>query len=254
MANKVIICGIDTATLPRATNQELLDLLKLIKQGDETAKEHFIMCNMRLVLSICGRFSHAKANVDDIFQVGTIGLLKAIDNFNLNLGVRFSTYAVPMIIGEIRRFLRDNSSLKVSRGLRDTAYKALSIREDLLKNSNDEPTVEEIALALKLPTYEVACALDAITEPLSIYDPIYNDEEGNFTVLDQIKDPTSEDSWIEKTSLSEALDRLTSREREIINLRYFLGKTQTEISNQIGISQAQVSRLEKNAIKLLKEI
>jgi len=254
MANKVLICGIDTAKLPRATNQELIELLQKIKGGDEDAKEYFIMCNMRLVLSICGRFSTTKANVDDVFQVGTIGLLKAIDNFNLDIGVKFSTYAVPMIIGEIRRFLRDNSTLKVTRSLRDTAYKALTIREQLQKQSNDEPTVEEIAKHLDMPVYEVACALDAISDPISIYDPVYNDDDGNFIVLDQLKDTTNEDTWIEQTALKEAMKTLSKREREIINLRYFVGKTQMEISNEIGISQAQVSRLEKNAIKVLKEV
>lgn len=254
MANKVLICGIDTAKLPRATNQELIELLQKIKGGDEDAKEYFIMCNMRLVLSICGRFSTTKANVDDVFQVGTIGLLKAIDNFNLDIGVKFSTYAVPMIIGEIRRYLRDNSTLKVTRSLRDTAYRALTIREQLQKQSNDEPTVEEIAKQLDMPVYEVACALDAISDPVSIYDPVYNDDDGNFIVLDQLKDPTNEDAWIEQTALKEAMKTLSKREREIINLRYFVGKTQMEISNEIGISQAQVSRLEKNAIKILKEV
>lgn len=254
MANKVSICGIDTSKLPRATNDELINMLKKIKNGDTSEKEHFIMCNMRLVLSICGRFATTSFNVDDVFQVGTIGLLKAIDNFNLDIGVRFSTYAVPMIIGEIRRFLRDSSSLKVTRGLRDIASKALSVREEMLKTTNDEPTVEDIAKALNLPIYDVACALDAISDPVSIYDPVYNDDDGNFTVLDQIKDPTSEDAWIEQTALKEALESLSYREREIINLRYFVGKTQMEISDQIGISQAQVSRLEKNAIKILKEI
>lgn len=254
MANKVLICGIDTSKLPRATNQELIELLQKIKCGDEDAKEYFIMCNIRLVLSICGRFSTTKANIDDVFQVGTIGLLKAIDNFDLKIGVKFSTYAVPMIIGEIRRYLRDNSTLKVTRSLRDTAYKALTIRETLQKQSNDEPTVEEIAKHLDMPVYEVACALDAISDPISIYDPVYNDDDGNFIVLDQLKDPTNEDTWIEQTALKEAMKTLSKREREIINLRYFVGKTQMEISNEIGISQAQVSRLEKNAIKVLKEV
>lgn len=254
MANKVLICGIDTSKLPRVTNDELIELLHKIKNGDDQAKNHFIMCNMRLVLSICGRFSTTKSNVDDVFQVGVIGLLKAIDNFNLDYNVRFSTYAVPMIIGEIRRFLRDNSALKVTRSLRDTAYKALSVREEIQRTTYIEPTVEEIAKKLNLPIYDVACALDAISEPISIYDPVYNDDEGNFTVIDQLKDPISEDNWIEQTALQEALQGLSKREREIINLRYFVGKTQTEISNEIGISQAQVSRLEKNAIKILKEV
>ncbi len=254
MANKVFICGIDTSKLPRATNQEMNELLRKIKNGDQEAKDHFILCNIRLVLSICGRFSTTKANIDDVFQVGTMGLLKSIDNFNLDYNVKFSTYAVPMIIGEIRRYLRDNSALKVTRSIRDTAYRALTAREEIQKETCDEPTVDEIAKKLNLPIQEVACALDAISDPVSIYDPVYNDDDGNFTFIDQLKDSTSEDSWIEQTSLKESLLSLNKREREIINLRYFVGKTQMEISNEIGISQAQVSRLEKNAIKILKEI
>ena len=254
MPNKVVICGIDTSKLPKATNQELVELMKRIKKGEESAREQFIMYNMRLVLSICGRFQTTKNNIDDVFQVGTIGLIKAIDNFNPDIGVRFSTYAVPMIIGEIRRFLRDNNSVKVTRSLRDIAYKALSARERLQKNSCDEPSLSDIASEIEVPLSDVAFALDAISEPLSLYDTVYNDEDGNFLVLDQLKDPTNEDSWLEKTALKEALVSLNSREREILILRYFKGKTQTEISNEIGISQAQVSRLEKNAIKILKDV
>lgn len=254
MPNKVVICGIDTSKLPKATNQELVELMKKIKKGEESAREQFIMYNMRLVLSICGRFQTTKTNIDDVFQVGTIGLIKAIDNFNPDIGVRFSTYAVPMIIGEIRRFLRDNNSVKVTRSLRDIAYKALSARERLQKNSCDEPSLSDIASEIEVPLSDVAFALDAISEPLSLYDTVYNDEDGNFLVLDQLKDPTNEDSWLEKTALKEALVSLNSREREILILRYFKGKTQTEISNEIGISQAQVSRLEKNAIKILKDV
>ena len=228
--------------------------MKRIKKGEENAREQFIMYNMRLVLSICGRFQTTKNNIDDVFQVGTIGLIKAIDNFNPDIGVRFSTYAVPMIIGEIRRFLRDNNSVKVTRSLRDIAYKALSARERLQKNSCDEPSLSDIASEIEVPLSDVAFALDAISEPLSLYETVYNDEDGNFLVLDQLKDPTNEDSWLEKTALKEALVSLNSREREILILRYFKGKTQTEISNEIGISQAQVSRLEKNAIKILKDV
>lgn len=254
MPNKVVICGIDTSKLPKATNQELVELMKKIKKGEESAREQFIMYNMRLVLSICGRFQTTKNNIDDVFQVGTIGLIKAIDNFNPDIGVRFSTYAVPMIIGEIRRFLRDNNSVKVTRSLRDIAFKALSARERLQKNSCDEPSLSDIASEIEVPLSDVAFALDAISEPLSLYETVYNDEDGNFLVLDQLKDPTNEDSWLEKTALKEALVSLNSREREILILRYFKGKTQTEISNEIGISQAQVSRLEKNAIKILKDV
>lgn len=254
MANKVLICGIDTSKLPRATNQELTNLMIQIKNGEENAREQFIMFNMRLVLSICGRFTTTKTNIDDVFQVGMIGLMKAIDNFNIEIGVKFSTYAVPMIIGEIRRFLRDNNSVKVTRSLRDIAYKALTVRENLQKISQDDPTVDEIAQELGINSKDVACALDAISEPLSLYETVYNDSEGNLLVVDQIKDPSNEDSWLEKTALKEALINLDKRERDILMLRYFMGKTQTEISNEIGISQAQVSRLEKNAIQLLREI
>ncbi len=252
MPNKVFICGIDTSKLPRATNNELMDLMREIKQGNEEAREQFIMYNMRLVLSICGRFATTKNNIDDVFQVGTVGLIKAIDNFNMDIGVRFSTYAVPMIIGEIRRFLRDSNAFKVTRGLRDIAYKALSAREELSKNSIEDPNLDDIANMINIPREEVAMALDAISEPLSIYENVYNDEDGNFLVLDQIKDPTNEDSWLEKTALKEAMFSLNERERDILNLRYFQGKTQTEISDEIGISQAQVSRLEKNALKVIK--
>lgn len=252
MANKVFICGIDTSKLPKATNQELLSLMQEIKNGNEEARTQFVMYNMRLVLSICGRFQTTKNNIDDVFQVGTIGLIKAIDNFNPEIGVRFSTYAVPMIIGEIRRFLRDSNAFKVTRSLRDIAYKALTTKEELLKNSNEDPSLDEIAKEINIPVQEVAMALDAISEPLSLYENVFNDDDGNFLVLDQIKDPTNEDSWLEKTALKDALNTLNSREQDILNLRYFQGKTQTEISEEIGISQAQVSRLEKNALNSIK--
>ena len=252
MANKVFICGIDTSKLPRATNQELMALMQEIRAGNQDARDRFVMYNMRLVLSICGRFPTTKYNIDDVFQVGTVGLIKAIDNFNPEIGVRFSTYAVPMIIGEIRRFLRDSNSFKVTRGLRDIAYKALTVREELQKSSNDEPNLDDIANELNIPRSEVAMALDAISEPLSLYETVYNDDDGGFLVLDQIKDPTNEDSWLEKTALKDALLSLDDREREIVTMRYYSGKTQTEISSEIGISQAQVSRLEKNALKVIR--
>lgn len=254
MINKVMICGIDTSSLPRATNDELISLLEQIKQGNNNARDKFVMYNIRLVLSICGRFSTTKSNIDDVFQVGMIGLIKAMDNFDLSVGVRFSTYAVPMIIGEIRRFLRDSSSLKVTRSLRDTAYKALTVRESLQRTMTDEPTVDDIALNLNIPVQEVAMALDAISDPVSIYESAYNDEDGNLLVLDQIKDPSSEDRLIEQTALKQAIEALNPRERQILNMRYFIGKTQTEISQEIGISQAQVSRLEKDAIKMLGQL
>ena len=250
--NKVLICGIDTSTLPRATNEQLMELMQKIKQGNQEAREEFVMYNMRLVLSLCGRFNTTKNNIDDVFQVGMVGLIKSIDNFDPSIGVRFSTYAVPMILGEIKRFLRDNNSLKVTRSLRDIAYKALSAKEFLTKTSTTEPSLEDIAKTIGIPLNEVACALDAISEPLSLYETVYNDDDGGFLVLDQLKDPTNEDSWLERTTLKEALKDLGTREQQILELRYFVGKTQTEISEEIGISQAQVSRLEKNAIKLLK--
>ena len=250
--NKVLICGIDTSTLPRATNDELISLLKEIKQGNEDARDKFVMYNIRLVLSLCGRFNTHKNNVDDVFQVGMVGLIKAMDNFDVNIGVRFSTYAVPMILGEIKRFLRDNTSLKVTRSLRDIAYKALSAKEILSKTSQNEPTLEEIASMVGVPISEVACALDAISDTISIYENAYNDEDGGLLVLEQLKSSTNEDSWLEQMALKEALKNLGEREQQILSLRYFTGKTQTEISDDIGISQAQVSRLEKNAIKELR--
>ena len=252
MANKVVICGIDTSKLPKATNSELVELMSQIKQGHEDAREKFVMYNLRLVLSLCGRFNTTKYNIDDVFQVGMVGLIKSIDNFNQDIGVRFSTYAVPMIIGEIRRFLRDNNSLKVSRSLRDIAYKALTAKELLSKNGIDQPNLEDIAKMLDCSVSEVSTALDAISEPLSIYETVYSDDDGGLLVLDQLKDPTNEDGWLEKTTLKECLNNLDSREKQILTLRYFVGKTQTEISDEIGISQAQVSRIEKNAIKTLK--
>ena len=252
MANKVFICGIDTSKLPRATNSELMELMKEIKSGNEDARNQFIMYNMRLVLSICGRFNTNKNNIDDVFQVGTIGLIKSIDNFNPEIGVRFSTYAVPMIIGEIRRFLRDSNAFKVTRSLRDIAYKALTKREELYKMSNDEPTLDDIAKEIDIPIQDVAMALDAISEPVSLYENVYNDDDGNFLVLDQIRDPVSEDNWLENATLLDAINTLGPREQDILNLRYFQGKTQTEISEEIGISQAQVSRLEKNALNSIR--
>ena len=198
MANKILICGIDTSSLPRATNDELISLLKQIHNGDQYARDKFVMYNMRLVLSICGRFSTTKSNADDVFQVGMIGLIKAMDNFDLSIGVRFSTYAVPMIIGEIRRFIRDSSSLKVTRSLRDIAYKALSVRENLQNTSDNAPSIEDIAKLMQIPTRDVAMALDAISDPISIYENAYHDEDGNLLVLDQIRDPIGEEKLIEK--------------------------------------------------------
>ena len=254
MANKVCICGIDTSSLPKSTNKDLVRVMNEIKQGKEGAREEFIMLNMRLVLSIVQRFTFKDHNSDDVFQVGIIGLMKAIDNFDTSVGVKFSTYAVPMIIGEIKRFLRDNNSLKVTRSLRDIAYKALQVREALLKETTDEPTVDEIANGLDMPVRDVAYALDAISEPVSLFDTVYNDDNDSFLVMDQIKDSSTEDSWVENTMLHEAIKNLDEREKQILFLRYYIGKTQMEISDEIGISQAQVSRLEKNALKYIKSI
>ena len=252
MANIVVICGINTSTLPKATSKELEELMIKVKAGDANAREQFITYNMRLVLTIVQRFSVNKANIDDIFQVGMIGLIKSIDNFDMSLGVKFSTYAVPMIAGEIRRFVRDNSSLKVTRSLRDIAYLALQAKEQLLREQNNDPTIEQIASAINIPIFEVNYALDAIAEPISLFETVYHDDDDGALVMDQIGDKTTEDMWIEKHTLNEAIKTIDEREREILFLRYYSGKTQIEISNEIGISQAQVSRLEKNAIKELR--
>ena len=254
MANIVVICGIDTASLPKCSAKELEDLMIKIKAGDTAAREQFINFNLRLVLSIVQRFTIAKANVDDVFQVGIIGLIKAIDNFDINLGVKFSTYAVPMIIGEIRRFLRDNSSLKISRSLRDIAYLAMQAKEKLIREQNIDPSIAQIAASINLPIFDVETALDAISEPVSLYETAYHDNDEGALVLDQISDKSSEDSLIEKRLLKDAFNEIDEREREILFMRYYVGKTQVEISEEIGISQAQVSRLEKNAINQIRLI
>lgn len=253
MANKVVICGIDTSSLPKCTNEKSNELLTKIKQGVQGAQEEFIMLNMRLVLSIIQRFNIKSDTADDVFQVGMIGLIKSIDNFDLSLGVKFSTYAVPMIIGEIRRYIRDNNTVKVSRNLRDIAYKAMQTKQELLKSYTSEPTIDDIANKLEIPVRDVACALDAISDPISLYDTVYGDDNENILIMDQIKDLDTENNLIEKTSLYDALQGLGEREKQILFLRYFDGKTQTEISQEIGISQAQVSRLEKNALEYIKQ-
>ena len=252
MSNKVVICGIDTSTLPKCSNAELEMLMQKIKTGDLQAREDFVIFNMRLVLSIVQRFSSAKNNADDIFQVGIIGLLKSIDNFDTSVGVKFSTYAVPMIIGEIRKFLRDSSSMKITRSIRDTAYKALQAKEKLLRTSNDDVTIEDIAKETGLPEKQISEALDAISEPVSLYDTVFHDNGDSMLIMDQIKDSTTDDSILEKTALKQALKTLSKREQQILFLRYYVGKTQMEISDAIGISQAQVSRLEKDALKEIK--
>lgn len=252
MANKVIICGIDTSTLPRCDKETLTKLMEKIKQGDEQARDEFIFYNIRLVLSIVQRFSTNKDNTDDIFQVGIIGLIKSIDNFDISLGVRFSTYAVPMIIGEIRKYLRDSNSLKVTRSTRDIAYKALQAKEKILRETSKEATIKEIALETGISEQQIADAMNAISEPLSLYDTVFHDNGDSMLIMDQIKDSSSDESIIEKTVLKQALKTLGKREQQILFLRYYAGKTQMEISDEIGISQAQVSRLEKDALKEIK--
>lgn len=253
MSNKVIICGVDTSTLPKCNNQKLEELMQEIKNGSSEAREQFIFYNMRLVLSIVKRFSSGKNNADDIFQVGIIGLIKSIDNFDTSIGVKFSTYAVPMIIGEIRKYLRDSSSIKVTRSIRDIAYKALQAKEHILSTSNKEATIEEISIETGIPEKQIAEAMDAVSEPVSLYDTIFHDDGDSILIMDQIKDDSSDEKIIEKTALKEALKTLGKREQQILFLRYFSGKTQMEISSIIGISQAQVSRLEKDALKEIKE-
>ena len=252
MANKVVICGIDTSTLPKCNNEKLVELMQKIKQGDMVAREEFVMFNMRLVLSIVQRFSANKNNADDIFQVGIIGLIKSIDNFDTSVGVKFSTYAVPMIIGEIRKYLRDSNSMKVTRSIRDSAYKALQAKEKILNTTNKDATIEEISKETGIPEKQIADAMDAISEPLSLYDTIFHDNGDTMLIMDQIKDTSSDDKIIEKTVLKQALKSLNKREQQILFLRYYVGKTQMEISDTIGISQAQVSRLEKDALKEIK--
>ena len=253
MANKVVICGVDTSSLPRCNNETLVKLMIKIKNGDEDARAEFIIYNMRLVLSIVQRFGSSKDNVDDIFQVGIIGLIKSIDNFDINLGVKFSTYAVPMIIGEIRKFLRDSTSIKVTRSTRDIAYRALQAKEKILRETSRDATPKEIAIETGLSENQIADAMNAISEPLSLYDTVFHDNGDTMLIMDQIKDPSNDESILEKTVLKQALKALGRREQQILFMRYFAGKTQMEISSEIGISQAQVSRLEKDAIKEIKE-
>lgn len=250
---KVEICGVNTAKLPLLSNAEKDELFKRIVKGDKEARELYIKGNLRLVLSIIQRFSNSNENVDDLFQIGCIGLMKAIDNFDLSQNVKFSTYAVPMIIGEIRRYLRDNNSIRVSRSLRDTAYKAIYAKENLVKRNLKEPTLNEISVEIGISKEDIVFALDAIQNPVSLYEPVYSEGGDTLYVMDQISDKKNkEDNWIEELSLNDAMKRLPERERYIINLRFFKGKTQMEVAEEIGISQAQVSRLEKNALKSMR--
>lgn len=254
MINKVEICGVNTSKLPTLSREEKAELFVKIKAGDEQAREKFIHGNLRLVLSVIKRFNNRGENVDDLFQVGCIGLIKAIDNFDLSQNVQFSTYAVPMIIGEIRRYLRDNNSIRVSRSLKDIAYKALHVKEKLIAQNSKEPTVSEIAKELNLPKEDVVFALDAITDPISLYEPVYHEGNEAIFVMDQIKDKKNlDENWLENIALNEALKHLDSREKHILDLRFFMGRTQMEVADEIGISQAQVSRLEKSALKQLRK-
>ena len=251
---KVEICGVNTAKLPLLTEEEKEDLLARMKEGDEAAKEEYIKGNLRLVLSVIKRFSGSNENPDDLFQIGCIGLIKAINNFNTELDVKFSTYAVPMIIGEIRRYMRDNNSIRVSRSLRDTAYKAIYAKEHYMRENLKEPTLQEIADEIGISKEDIVFALDAIQVPMSLQEPVYNDGGDALYVMDQISDKKNrEEKWIEDLSLEAAMDRLTSRERYIIRLRFFEGKTQMEVAEEIEISQAQVSRLEKHALKVMRQ-
>lgn len=252
--NKVEICGVNTAKLTALSDKEKKELLLKSKGGDTEARNELIKGNLRLVLSIIQRFVNRRENLDDLFQVGCIGLIKAIDNFNTDLDVKFSTYAVPMIIGELRRYLRDNNTIRVSRSMRDLAYKSLQMREELSKNTSHEPTVEEIALKLGEESENVSRAMEAIIEPVSLYDSVFSDGGDSIYVIDQISDAgASDEAWLENIALKEALKKLNNRERTIINMRFYNGKTQMEIADEIGISQAQVSRLEKGALQRIKK-
>lgn len=253
MQHKVEICGVNTSKLKVLKNEETQALLLRAKAGDKQAREELISGNLRLVLSVIQRFTNRGENADDLFQVGCIGLIKAIDNFNTDLDVRFSTYGVPMIVGEIRRYLRDNSTMRVSRAMRDTAYKVLQAKEAYMAQHQKEPTVEEIAKILDIKREDVVFALDAILEPVSLYDPVYSDSGDTICVMDQVKDKKNTDEmWLERIALKEAVSHLSDREQKILSMRFFQGKTQMEVSTEIGISQAQVSRLEKNALRQIR--
>ncbi len=252
--NKVEICGVNTSNLKVLSDEEKKILLKKSKEGDEAARQELIYGNLRLVLSIIQRFTGRKENMDDLFQVGCIGLVKAVDNFNIDLDVKFSTYAVPMIIGEIRRYLRDNNAIRISRSVRDLAYKALQTREQLMREKEEEPTVNEIAERLGEKRENVMHAMEAIVDPVSLYEPVYSDNGDSIFLMDQLSDTSSSDEkWLENIALHEAMRKLNDRERKIIDMRYYKNKTQMEIATEIGISQAQVSRLEKGALERMRK-
>lgn len=250
--NKVEICGINTNDIKVLKESEKIELLKKARQGDEKAREELIKGNLRLVLSVIQRFQNRGETMDDLFQVGVIGLIKAIDNFNLDLDVRFSTYAVPMCIGEIRRYLRDDNPIRVSRSMRDTAYKAMQVKEALINKNKKEPTIEEIAKELDMDKSEVVLALEAIVDPVSLYEPVYNDGGDTIYVMDQIGDNNTDMDWIDEIMIKDEIKNLDKREQNILYLRFMQGKTQMEVAKEVGISQAQVSRLEKNALKRIK--
>lgn len=250
--NKVEICGINTAKLKVLKEKEKMEYLQQMHNGDPTAREKLINGNLKLVLSVIQRFSNRGENMDDLFQVGCIGLMKAIDNFDVTVGVKFSTYAVPMIIGELRRYLRDYNAVRVSRSLKDTAYKAMHAKEDLTKKLDREPTIEEIANELDMKKAAVVMALEAIVDPVSLYEPVYSDGGDTIYVMDQVGDKSDDNDWLGEIMLKEALNNLNEREKNILSLRFFQGKTQVEVAEEIGISQAQVSRLEKGVLNRIK--
>ncbi|MEE1053373.1 MAG: RNA polymerase sporulation sigma factor SigG [Acutalibacteraceae bacterium] len=250
--NKVIICGVDTSKLPLLKEKDKEILLKKAKEGDKSARDRLINGNLRLVLSVVQRFVGRGENPDDLFQVGCIGLIKSIDNFDTTQNVKFSTYAVPMIIGEIRRYLRDNNSIRVSRSIKDTAYRAMQIKEKLINKNQKEPTVSEIAAELNLPREDVVIALESIVDPVSLYEPVFSDGGDTIYVLDQVGDKNDDKTWLDEICIKEAINGLSEREKKILSLRFMQGKTQMEVSEEIGISQAQVSRLEKCALKKIK--
>lgn len=250
--NKVVICGVDTSKLPVMKEKEKERLLREVKSGSKTARDELINGNLRLVLSVVQRFGNRGENPDDLFQVGCIGLIKSIDNFDITQNVRFSTYAVPMIIGEIRRYLRDNNSIRVSRSIKDTAYRAMQVKEQLINKNQKEPTVSEIAEELGIPREDVVIALESIVDPVSLYEPVFSDGGDTIYVLDQVGDKNDDKNWLDEICIKEAIKDLSDREKTILSLRFMQGKTQMEVSEEIGISQAQVSRLEKYALKKIK--
>ena len=255
MISKVEICGVNTSKLHVLSNEEKNVLLKKIKNGDEKARDKFIKSNLRLVLSVIKRFRRKGESADDLFQVGCVGLIKAIDNFDLSQNVQFSTYAVPMILGEVKRYLRDNNTIRVSRSIREIAYRAIAIKEELTNRNQREPRIEEIAKIMEMEKEEIVICLEAIQDPVSLQEPIYNDNGDNIYIMDQIRDKKDTDElWTEKLAIEETMKKLKSKEKDILNKRFFEGRTQNEVAEELGISQAQVSRLEKNAIAHIKRI